>query len=376
MGDAFPRHVFISYAREDATFVERLRNDLEAAGISIWIDTKELIPGTPDWENSIRRAVDASFAVVLVGSPAARDSGFVGAELAIAQDKHVPLIPVWSSGDAWTDCAPLDLARTQYADLRGVAYQTSIHSLAARIKEVIESRRRKHGLISNPNAGQYYAQGSLGLVGVPGYVSVQLDNQRTDQDTTAVFHASAYGSLQALLDDLYMHYLSERFEPVTYGREWVLLEDWVHPEIFKSEYLPHRGINPQRLVLPWQWLRNHPATETASLTPRWGHSPLSDHDIFPQSELTVCGLLENDFAGQVYGIAVNSRALYREILIGDGKQPLSVWRAGFVEVAPVEQINASKYRYLALAVDVWGSFAGRVLCETDQVFDPHYDPYA
>jgi hypothetical protein len=63
----------------------------------------------------------------------------------------------------------------------------------------------------------------------------------------------------------------------------------------------------------------------------------------------------------------------REILIGGGKQPVSALGAGFVEVVPLQDVDASKYRHLALADDIWHEqpFAGRVVRETDKVFDPY-----
>lgn len=385
MEDKFPRHVFISYARKDAEFVKRLKDDLEAAGIPIWVDTQNLVPGTPDWEKSIRRAIAISFAVILIGSPAVPDSEYVYAELSIAEGKRVPVIPVWFSGDSWIDCAPIDLARAQYADLRGEGYQASLQTLTARVQEVVERRRKKHGLIPNPNVDQY-GQDSFDLPGVPGYVSVLLDDGPTGQEKGAVFYADGYASLQDLLDDLYVHYLNERFAPVSYGREWVLEENWVHPRVLGPADSPRSmRINPRRLLLPWEWLGHQPPSVVVSFAPYWQRSPLSHYGIFAQSVLTVRELSESSgspdyptLAELVYGIAVNNQLLYREILMGGGKQPVSALSAGFVEVVPFEDIDASDYEYHALAVDYWGGlFAGQAVRETGKVFNPgDHDPYA
>jgi hypothetical protein len=205
-----PRHVFISYAREDHAFVKRLMSHLEAATVPIWIDTKELIPGTPDWEKAIRTAIEASVAVVLVGSPAARESRFVYAEFAVAQDKHVPVLPVWSSGTAWVDSAPLEATTIQYVDLRGAEYETSIDSVVSSLQATIGKRRPRQGLIEDAFAGWYdRSQESPGFDGVAGYVSVLLDRapfdrpreQRVRQEKMAVFNPDEYDSLQSLLDD-------------------------------------------------------------------------------------------------------------------------------------------------------------------------------
>lgn len=52
-------HAFISYVREDADEVDKLQEDLEAAGIRVWRDTSELWPGQ-DWRAEIRRAIKDS----------------------------------------------------------------------------------------------------------------------------------------------------------------------------------------------------------------------------------------------------------------------------------------------------------------------------
>lgn len=49
-------HAFISYVREDKDEVDRLQRALEAAGIPVWRDIRELLPGQ-DWQQAIRRAI-------------------------------------------------------------------------------------------------------------------------------------------------------------------------------------------------------------------------------------------------------------------------------------------------------------------------------
>lgn len=56
-GQAAPEgHVFISYRREDSAKVDWLQATLERAGIRVWRDKAELLPGD-DWRRTIRRAV-------------------------------------------------------------------------------------------------------------------------------------------------------------------------------------------------------------------------------------------------------------------------------------------------------------------------------
>ncbi|WP_238413196.1 toll/interleukin-1 receptor domain-containing protein [Saccharothrix deserti] len=51
-----PGHAFISYVREDALRADRLQRALEAAGVDVWRDTRDLWPGQ-DWKIEIRRAI-------------------------------------------------------------------------------------------------------------------------------------------------------------------------------------------------------------------------------------------------------------------------------------------------------------------------------
>ena len=122
-------HVFLSYARADASFVSRLQSDLQAGGIAVWIDHEDIQPGTPDWEDSLRKAIRHAAAVVLVASPSARSSRYVKDELRIAEMYRRPVYPLWAMGDEWMDAVPIGWGGTQYIDAREGRYQEAIHEL-------------------------------------------------------------------------------------------------------------------------------------------------------------------------------------------------------------------------------------------------------
>ena len=100
-------HVFLSYARADASFVSRLQSDLQARGIAVWIDHEDIQPGTPDWEDSLRKAIRHAATVVLVASPSARSSRYVKDELRIAEMYRRPVYPLWAMGNEWMDAVPI-----------------------------------------------------------------------------------------------------------------------------------------------------------------------------------------------------------------------------------------------------------------------------
>ena len=51
-----PRHVFISYVRENQEQVDRLCQDLERYGVKVWLDRKSIKPGAR-WKDAIREAI-------------------------------------------------------------------------------------------------------------------------------------------------------------------------------------------------------------------------------------------------------------------------------------------------------------------------------
>jgi hypothetical protein len=86
-------HIFISYSRRDATIVDRLIRELQAASVEVWID-REYIGGGATWRREIVDAIENAAAVLLALSPDAAVSDKVRKELDIAEESNKPLIPV------------------------------------------------------------------------------------------------------------------------------------------------------------------------------------------------------------------------------------------------------------------------------------------
>jgi WD40 repeat protein len=128
------RYVFISYARSDKAMVERLTTDLEAMGIAVWLDQHGLKPGTRNWEEALRTAIRAAYAVVLVASPESRRSNYVQDELSIAQMYNRPVFPAWGGGEEWIDSIPMGMGKMQYVNLRGDRYADGLTELVMALK--------------------------------------------------------------------------------------------------------------------------------------------------------------------------------------------------------------------------------------------------
>jgi hypothetical protein len=105
--------VFISYVREDAARVDRLVRLLDHAGISVWRDTVDLLPGQ-DWKTAIRRAIsdDAlAFVVCFSAHGAAKAATYQNAELLLAVEQlqlRRPDVP-WLIPVRFDDCVIPDI---------------------------------------------------------------------------------------------------------------------------------------------------------------------------------------------------------------------------------------------------------------------------
>lgn len=111
------KHVFLSYSRTDLTTMARIRDDFQAAGLSVWTD-EQLEPGTPSWKDSIQEAIEEAGCVVVVLSPDAKKSPWVERELGYAASRGIKIFPVLARGTE-QDAVPFELINAQWIDIRG-----------------------------------------------------------------------------------------------------------------------------------------------------------------------------------------------------------------------------------------------------------------
>ncbi|MEL6270004.1 MAG: TIR domain-containing protein [Chloroflexota bacterium] len=93
------KHVFVSYASVDRySFIERFRNDLQAAGFTLWVDNlgpdSGGIPTGENWQQALANAVEQAAAVVLIVTPESVRSAWVHAEVRRALEKGKPVLPL------------------------------------------------------------------------------------------------------------------------------------------------------------------------------------------------------------------------------------------------------------------------------------------
>ena len=143
-----PGRVFVCYAREDASAVDRLVARLTDTGICVWRDTDELLPGH-DWAGEIRRAINSSSLVFLAcfsAGSVSRPTSYQNEELMLAVEqlrRRRPDIP-WLIPVRFDDCQIPDLeigsgrtlASIQRADLFGEREAVQAGQLIEQIRQL------------------------------------------------------------------------------------------------------------------------------------------------------------------------------------------------------------------------------------------------
>lgn len=245
-----PRWTFVSYPRKDRPFVRRFSRDVERAGLRTWVDAENLQPGTDNWQRTIRQAVSGAHAIILVCTPNTAESPFVHAELLLAQQAGLTVLPIWADGENWIDCIPLELANYQYIDVRGESYNPGLIALVNQLRKQIAAHLPTMLLVENleacpngyiPIVMSKVGQKPLSLERAAKIVNMELANGRglsSDMDALAT-NPAGFQYMEDLIQSIYTLFLRERFAPYTYGRDWLLAK----PSVYCSF-----------LALPWEWL--------------------------------------------------------------------------------------------------------------------------
>jgi TIR domain len=303
-----PEHVFISYSRKDQEQAQKVRRDIEAAGIKTWMD-EQIEPGTPVWESAIRNAIARSFAVVLIASPHAKEGPYIRGELRSAESCGSEIIPIWIEGDKWIECVPMSLSDTQYIDCRGSHYDAGLAQLVEALQKAIEKHSPKHDLLAPVAVEEYrtalekytsaYEPDDVGIVSLRSdYIYIKLGNG----DIVAMRY-TAYPTLRALLDDLYTLYLrdSYNYRLFTYGSQWLL-------GTYDNIYSPL-----MQLLVPWDWLSLPKDHSPAQENPDW--SAFSPQTWFASAHLRYLRVLDK-LPQHACGIVTNSARVVKKLCFG------------------------------------------------------------
>lgn len=293
------KQIFISYSRRDTDFARKLTTQLEQAGFSVWLDTDDLVPGTPNWEQGIRTAIEKAGAVLLIASPDSRQSVYVQGELTLAQLRQCPVYPVWANGNDWIESIPLGMVNYQYIDCRGKNYDIGVQEIIKTMKTVVDT---SEGMIT---------------LSVASHERIQLNIRQFETGLD-------------ILNHIYLNYLQYWYQPFTYGIDWIL-----------------GNIETKQLAIPWEWLEidREDSRQTATFPIwylQWGGLSPSSLDIQDKSIWAVWEIQRL----RIGGIAVNNRLLHQKILSKYGERELRLQiDDGCLKQTTLDQVNDDDYQY-------------------------------
>ncbi len=113
--------VFLSHNSRNKPTVRELADALEARGLRVWLDERELVPGRP-WQEALEEIIrTVKAAAVLVGEDGLGpwEAAEMRACLSEFVDRQAPVIPVLLPGASSRPELPLFLKQVTWVDLRG-----------------------------------------------------------------------------------------------------------------------------------------------------------------------------------------------------------------------------------------------------------------
>jgi hypothetical protein len=217
---------------------------------------------------------------------------------------------VWVDGESWADSAPLTVASSQYLDCRGEAFERGSSALVILLRSLAERVIPNH--FANPLL-EPFPQSCLSVALPPRAAAGAASGP-----SAAILKVGSYSSLESLLDELYANYLSEHYEPLTYGKSWMLAE--ARSDAFSF------------VVAPWSWLAGAPIDR------QWvrGHTPADCH-LSPGTRWMV-----TTPPADAYGLAIADVRLV-DALRATAKTDLGLRRDGYLSVLPVSDVDAAAF---------------------------------
>jgi formylglycine-generating enzyme required for sulfatase activity len=131
-----PDTLFISYARKDVEFAQKLNADLQRHGVTTWIDELGIRSGE-DWPDRIAMAIEGCKAMLVILSPHSVASRWVRRELAFADTKGKRVLPLLYKPCGLPKWFELSFGNVQRADFSRGSYDTNLTELLASIQQVL-----------------------------------------------------------------------------------------------------------------------------------------------------------------------------------------------------------------------------------------------
>ncbi len=140
------KRVFFSAQPGDENFVKQIAADLQKRGIAIW-QKETTNPSTPsDHADSVRQAIRAADAMVLVVSPYTRSSRMIREHLRIASMYQRQLVFVWNTGEDLSQVLPGEWGKSAQVDLIDARHMSQEQIM----NELVECLGEKPAVIETP----------------------------------------------------------------------------------------------------------------------------------------------------------------------------------------------------------------------------------
>jgi len=181
-----PHDIFLSYSHKDTPIMGRVRDDLRAAGLSVWTD-EGIEPGTPSWKRAIQQAIEETTCLVAILSPSAKYSEWVERELEYARVQGIPVVPMLAAGEERT-AIPFDLITRQFVDIR-TDYQRGIQYFTDwfRMKFAVQPVQESPPIIAPLEAFLLEPQPNEGDADLVRQLALTLTQQASDIPAEAIF---------------------------------------------------------------------------------------------------------------------------------------------------------------------------------------------
>jgi TolB protein len=129
------QYFFVSYSRADTVQQQKIVAELRGRGVNVWVDTENLVPGSPAWEREIERSIRGAIGIIVLLSPDSSDSQWVRREISFTEEHDKPIFPVHIRGDE-NESIPLRLSSHQRVDLRR-NFSKGLDQLADALKDYL-----------------------------------------------------------------------------------------------------------------------------------------------------------------------------------------------------------------------------------------------
>jgi hypothetical protein len=173
------KKVFVSYSRKDLTFVKKLADDLQKAGMDVWFDMSDL-KGGDHWIKAIQQGIESSQYCIIVLSPDSIESEWVANEYLHAKDSKIKLVPIMHR-----PCKiPLALKGVQFIDLQGANYAEHFDELL----QVLDVKARDDQKIAQTDSARITFDWRIGagLIAILALIAIGIGIALTNQPPVTI----------------------------------------------------------------------------------------------------------------------------------------------------------------------------------------------